>query len=109
MIKEAEVRTRRIRGLVRTRAFLERGGRVIIRGSTGSTPRDCAGGPSIRMSDRFLATCFHDQWFRKRGRRDLLIHSICIAFSGFLNPRTVLKRTNDNAATLVLSWKVMKF
>jgi hypothetical protein len=35
---------------VRTRAVLERGGRLIIVGSTGSTPRDWAGGPSMRMS-----------------------------------------------------------
>lgn len=34
---------------------------------------------------------------------DLLIHSICIAFRGFLNPKAVLISTNDNAATLVLS------
>ena len=27
-----------------------RGGRAITEGSTGSTPRDCAGGPSMRMS-----------------------------------------------------------
>ena len=46
----AEVRTRWIKGRVRTRAFLERGGRVMTAGSTGSTPRDWAGGPSIRMS-----------------------------------------------------------
>lgn len=36
---------------MRTRAFLDLGGRLIIEGSTGSTPRDCAGGPSIRMSN----------------------------------------------------------
>ena len=53
MIKEAEVRTRRISGFVRTRAFLERGGSVIMRGSTGSTPRDCAGGPSINISTTY--------------------------------------------------------
>jgi hypothetical protein len=32
------------------RAVLERGGRVMTLGSTGSTPNDCAGGPSMRMS-----------------------------------------------------------
>ena len=39
-----------MRGLVRIWALRERGGRVITAGSTGSTPRDCAGGPSIKMS-----------------------------------------------------------
>ena len=50
MIMVAEVRTRWMRGRVSTRAFFERGGRDITAGSTGSTPRDWAGGPSIRMS-----------------------------------------------------------
>ena len=50
MMMEAEVRTRVRSGRVRTRADLERGGRVITAGSTGSTPRDWAGGPSMRMS-----------------------------------------------------------
>lgn len=40
MIRVAEVRTRRMRGLVRTLADLDRGGRFMMRGSTGSTPRD---------------------------------------------------------------------
>jgi len=39
-----------MRGRVRTRALRARGGRVITAGSTGSTPRDWAGGPSMRMS-----------------------------------------------------------
>jgi len=39
-----------MRGLVRIWALRERGGRVMTAGSTGSTPRDCAGGPSIKMS-----------------------------------------------------------
>lgn len=46
----AEVSTRRMSGRVRTRAVRERGGRVMTAGSTGSTPRDCAGGPSMRIS-----------------------------------------------------------
>ena len=46
----AEVRTRWMRARVRTRAFLDLGGRFIMEGSTGSTPRDWAGGPSMRMS-----------------------------------------------------------
>lgn len=50
MMIEAEVKTRCITRRVRTRAVLERGGRDMIEGSTGSTPRDCAGGPSMRMS-----------------------------------------------------------
>lgn len=40
MIMVAEVSTRRMRGLVRTLADFERGGRFMMRGSTGSTPRD---------------------------------------------------------------------
>lgn len=50
MMMEAEVRTRWMRARVRTRAVRERGGRDIIAGSTGSTPRDWAGGPSMRIS-----------------------------------------------------------
>jgi hypothetical protein len=50
IIMEAEVRTRVMRGQVRTGALRFRGGRVITSGSTGSTPRDCAGGPSMMMS-----------------------------------------------------------
>lgn len=50
MMMKAEVRTRWIKGRVRTRAFLARGGQVMTAGSTGSTPRDWAGGPSISMS-----------------------------------------------------------
>lgn len=50
MMMLAEVRTRRRSGLVSTLADLGRGGRFMMRGSTGSTPRDCAGGPSMRMS-----------------------------------------------------------
>lgn len=50
MMMAAEVSTRWINGLVSTRADRERGGRFIMDGSTGSTPRDWAGGPSIRIS-----------------------------------------------------------
>lgn len=32
-----------------------------------------------------------------------------MALSGFLNPSVVLNNTKLNAATLVLSWKVIKF
>jgi hypothetical protein len=52
MMMVAEVSTRWINGRVRTRADLVRGGRFIIDGSTGSTPRDWAGGPSIRISGK---------------------------------------------------------
>jgi hypothetical protein len=47
---DAEVRTRVMRGQVRTGALRFRGGRVMTSRSTGSTPRDWAGGPSIMMS-----------------------------------------------------------
>lgn len=47
--------------------------------STGSTPRLCAGGPSIMI----------------------LIQSICIAFKGFSNSNNVEIAINDNAATLL--------
>ena len=50
MIMVADVRTRCMRARVRTRALFARGGRAIIEESTGSTPNDCAGGPSIRIS-----------------------------------------------------------
>ena len=56
-----------------------RGGRDMTAGSTGSTPNDCAGGPSMRI----------------------LIHKICIAFNGFGNPNVVDNATKDNAATEV--------
>lgn len=56
---EADCRTRWRRALVRTRAVRERGGRDITAGSTGSTPSDCAGGPSMRMSISLLA--LHNQ------------------------------------------------
>jgi len=46
---------------------------------------------------------------KNNSRSHLLIHNICIALSGFLNPRAVLNRIRLSAATLVLSWNVMKF
>ena len=99
MMIVAEVRTRRMRGRVRTRAFLERGGRDITEGSTGSTPRDWAGGPSIRISGS------RRQWttMRKESMDSLLIQRICMALRGFLKRRMVLSRTRESAATLVLS------
>ena len=64
---------------VRMRASRWRGGRDITAGSTGSTPRDWAGGPSMRM----------------------LIQRICIAFNGLGSPSVVLSATNESAATEV--------
>lgn len=55
------------------------GGRDMTAGSTGSTPNDWAGGPSIRI----------------------LIHRICIAFNGFGSPNVVDNARKDNAATEV--------
>ena len=104
IIINAEVRTRWISGFVSTRALLGRGGRPMIEGSTGSTPRDCAGGPSMRISSQILA-----KEHRRSYRAVILIHRICIAFSGFLNPNMVLSKTRLRAATLVLSWNVIKF
>lgn len=46
----ADWSTRRIRRGVRTRASRGRGGCDRSAGSTGSTPSDCAGGPSIIIS-----------------------------------------------------------
>uniref|UniRef100_A0A224XRN4 Uncharacterized protein n=1 Tax=Panstrongylus lignarius TaxID=156445 RepID=A0A224XRN4_9HEMI len=55
--------------------------------STGSTPKLCAGGPSIIM----------------------LIQSICMALSGLGIPKSVAKAIKDKAAILVLSWNLTKF
>src|ERR1700710_2803576 len=98
MIIVAEVRTRVMRGQVRTGALRFRGGRVMTSGSTGSTPRDWAGGPSIMMS----VQKFVSEETEGKERGDVLIHKICIAFKGFLNPRHVQKKTKLSAAALVL-------
>lgn len=50
MIITADWSTRRMSRGVRTRASRGRGGWERRAGSTGSTPRDCAGGPSIIIS-----------------------------------------------------------
>ena len=76
---DACVRTRFRTLEVRIFASRFRGGLVMTAGSTGSTPRDCAGGPSMRI----------------------LIHRICIALSGFSRPKSVEKATRDKAATEV--------
>ncbi len=73
--------------LVKISASLRRVGLCITAGSTGSTPRDCAGGPSMRI----------------------LIQRICIAFSGLGRPRVVARATRERAATDVDSWNVRKF
>ena len=56
-----------------------RGGRDMTAGSTGSTPSDWAGGPSMRM----------------------FIQRICIAFRGLGKPSVVDNATSDKAATEV--------
>jgi hypothetical protein len=48
----AEVKTRRRRRGVKIAASRARGGFFITSSSTGSTPNDWAGGPSIKMSIR---------------------------------------------------------
>ena len=108
-IMAADVSTRCITGRVSTRAVRDRGGRVMTAGSTGSTPRDWAGGPSIRMSGKTEGVSdIRSGWIRK-GVQHLLIHRICIALRGLRRPNMVLKSTKLRAATLVLSWKVRKF
>ena len=54
--------------------------------STGSTPKLCAGGPSMMI----------------------LIHNICIAFNGVGNPNIVATLAMVNAANDVLNWKAKK-
>lgn len=54
--------------------------------STGSTPNDCAGGPSMMM----------------------LIHKICIAFNGFGIPIKVARVMRERAAIDVLNWNRTK-
>jgi hypothetical protein len=78
---DACVRTRLMTFDVKIKASRWRGGRSMTAGSTGSTPKDWAGGPSIRI----------------------LIQRICIAFNGLGNPRVVDNATSDNAATDVES------
>jgi len=68
-------------------AFFFLGGRRMIAGSTGSTPRDCEGGPSIRI----------------------LIKRICIGLRGLSSPRIVLRVISVSAAAAVDSWKARKF
>lgn len=55
--------------------------------STGSTPSDCAGGPSMMM----------------------LIHRICMALSGFGMPISCDSVISERAAIDVLSWNLTKF
>jgi hypothetical protein len=57
MITDAWMITRLRRVDVMVRAVLERGGRDMTAGSTGSTPRDWAGGPSMRISGLQLVLC----------------------------------------------------
>lgn len=98
----ALINTRCKRRLVNAGEPRGRGGRDMTSGSTGSTPRDCAGGPSIMMSNDV-------SYFHQIIIVNLLIHNICIAFSGLSNPKHVQMNTKLKAAALVLSWKVRKF
>lgn len=58
IITVADVSTRWIKARLRTRAVFDRGGRDMTAGSTGSTPRDWAGGPSIRISKPWSGSFF---------------------------------------------------
>jgi len=53
----ADVETRDISRRVITGASLDRGGLFITAGSTGSTPKDWAGGPSMRISRDWGQRC----------------------------------------------------
>ncbi|KAH3670578.1 hypothetical protein OGAPHI_001093 [Ogataea philodendri] len=87
IMKKAAVSTRLRTATVRIRSDRDLGGLFITSWSTGSTPSDWAGGPSIRM----------------------LIHRICMAFSGFGRLNKVDTAISDSAATDVDSWNVRKF
>lgn len=87
MMTLAEKATRYSRRLVKMGAVLGRGGRFIASRSTGSTPSDCEGGPSMMT----------------------LMKRICIALSGFGSPSAVERVMRDRAATAVESWKQRKF
>lgn len=63
-ISSPDVSTRYIRGVVMISSPRRRGGRCITAGSTFSTPRLCASGPSMMM----------------------LIHRICMGFRGWADP-----------------------
>ena len=63
------------------------GGCNLTAESHGSTPNDCAGGPSMMM----------------------LIHNTWVGFNGGGNPSTFAPATIPNAAKEVDSWKVRKF
>ena len=61
MTTPADISTRLTKGLVITLASLDRGGRVITSGSTGSTPNDWAGGPSIKISELLVSIPFSSE------------------------------------------------
>lgn len=87
MMRLAEKPTRYNSLVVRMGAFLGRGGRFIASRSTGSTPSDCEGGPSMMT----------------------LMKRICIGLSGFGSPSAVESVMRERAATAVESWKHRKF
>ena len=85
-IHAAEVMARIRSALVRTESSAFLGLARKMASSTGSTPSDCAGGPSITM----------------------LIQRICIALSGFGSPKMVAMVSMVNAAKDVDSWNERK-
>lgn len=87
MMSVAENATRDSNLFVKIGADLGRGGRFIASRSTGSTPSDCDGGPSMMT----------------------LMKRICIALSGFGSPSAVDRVMRERAATAVESWKQRKF
>ena len=70
--------------------------------STGSTPSDWAGGPSIRILNKLETFC-NCNTKKVKYRFSYLIQRICIALSGFGKPASVVMAISDRAAMLVLS------
>lgn len=87
MIIPADNKTLTIKDFEIIGSFTLRGFCLSTSWSTGSTPKDWAGGPSIIM----------------------LIHNICMAFSGFAMPINVANAIKDRAAIDVLNWNRTKF
>merc|ERR1719410_409248 len=86
MIEADKIMFRRM-SLDNMACFTSLGGFFINSLSAGSTPRLCAGGPSMMM----------------------LIHRICIGFRGLAVPIRVEMEIRERAAILVLSWNRRKF
>lgn len=87
MMMSEDNTTLNIRSLVIMGCLVLRGGCFNTSWSTGSTPRLCAGGPSMMM----------------------FIQRICIAFRGLGIFISVDNAIKERAAMLVLSWNVTKF